>query len=325
MTYLIVTNGDNAARRIEKLKIADTVLSWRDVLHDGPVPLCESLQEQSRGRAMFIAGFAGLTEGEVLADFKQRDDILLNAPCDARIELWFEHDLYDQLQVMQIIHVLSHQCPDRDIYLVQSDDYLSEMAQVNFETLGTQAVHLTDTQCEYASRAWQAFCAKTPFEMMTFLMQPPTLPFIHRALKRLLREYNDVQTGLPLSLFNALSLLKKDKETPLKALFRHMQDCEEAKFMGDLSFAHLIGPVLKGDNALLKGVDKSLISMSQNEYQAFFDQRVTLTPLGEDVLQAKQRYTFPVDMNKWIGGVLCNSYYFDSRTNEMTEKDTVLS
>ena len=42
-----------------------------------------------------------------------------------RIELWFEHDLYDQLQLLQILDVFAGEdLPKRQIAPVQADEYL---------------------------------------------------------------------------------------------------------------------------------------------------------------------------------------------------------
>lgn len=170
MSRLIITNGDSAAQRIDALGHADFVLPWRDVLHEGPVLPCDSLRKQSIGRAAFIAGFADMPEPDVAHDFTQRDDVFLQAvgEDETHIELWFEHDLYDQLQLMQILDVLYRQFPIKDVYLVQADFYLAEIANEDFRILPQQAVKITASQKEYGAKAWQAFVRLILRRLKTF-------------------------------------------------------------------------------------------------------------------------------------------------------------
>ncbi len=318
MSRLIITNGDSAAQRIKELGVADLVLPWRDVLHEGPVLPCDDLCEQSVGRAAFIARFADMSRADVARDFAQRDDVFLQAAGDqgARIELWFEHDLYDQLQLMQILDVLYRRFPAKDVYLVQADFYLAEMVNEDFKELPHQAVKIALSQKEYGAQAWHVFCAPDPEMIVDFLTQEAILPFVHKALQRLLCEYPDAETGLPLSVSYALSLLCKKETAKIKEMFLHMQKCEEAKFMGDLSFAHLMDGLINAPVPVLCGDGKTLLKFNECEYMAFFEQTVKLSSLGHKILD---RQANNLDVNpdrRWIGGVhlFCdNMYVFDRK------------
>lgn len=52
---LHVTNGDIAAELLRASGLAGTVLPWRDILHDGPVPGWVSSDELAATRARHIA------------------------------------------------------------------------------------------------------------------------------------------------------------------------------------------------------------------------------------------------------------------------------
>ena len=74
---LHVTNGDIAAELIRATGIGGTVLPWRDVLHEGPLPGGLSLADLSEVRAHFLAqpGTAGSFE-DTLRHFRTRDATL---------------------------------------------------------------------------------------------------------------------------------------------------------------------------------------------------------------------------------------------------------
>lgn len=52
---LHITNGESVVEGFRQGSLAGRYLSWIDVLHEGPVPMCSSLEELSSIRARFIA------------------------------------------------------------------------------------------------------------------------------------------------------------------------------------------------------------------------------------------------------------------------------
>ena len=76
------------------------MIAWRDVLHEGPVPAVPDV-ELRRIRADFLGG-VGAGDVGTLAEFTARDRMLEDFG-DGAYMLWFEADLYDQLQLIQIL------------------------------------------------------------------------------------------------------------------------------------------------------------------------------------------------------------------------------
>jgi hypothetical protein len=91
LAALHVTNGD--ATDLAGTWLARRVLYWRDALHEGPVPAVGP-EELRRIRAEFL--------GDDTDGFAERDRIL-EAARGGEYLLWFEADLYDQLQIIQIL------------------------------------------------------------------------------------------------------------------------------------------------------------------------------------------------------------------------------
>src|SRR6185295_19412721 len=96
---LHITNGESVS--IPQTGLPGQVVYWNDILHDGPVPSGLSLQELSRVRERFISEFLSLPPSEV--SFARRDEAVLHFRDHEEVVLWFEHDLYDQLQLIQIL------------------------------------------------------------------------------------------------------------------------------------------------------------------------------------------------------------------------------
>jgi hypothetical protein len=101
---LHVTNGDAVVPEIAAVLGDDPaeIVPWRDVLHDGPVPAGLDPAELAAVRAAHLARRGWAQEDEALADMLARDERLRTHPAGEEIVLWFEHDLFDSLQLAQV-------------------------------------------------------------------------------------------------------------------------------------------------------------------------------------------------------------------------------
>src|SRR2546423_12861085 len=95
MSELIITNGDSAANLLAAAGRTGRILPWRDVLHEGPIlPVLDAC---TMARVDYLSDRFRIERADVAADFGARDAILKAHAGFDRVELWFEHDLYDQL------------------------------------------------------------------------------------------------------------------------------------------------------------------------------------------------------------------------------------
>src|SRR5215475_6065040 len=104
-SLLHVTNGESAGNTLRQTAVGGAVLPWQDVLHEGPVPAVPR-RKLLETRAAFLAECGWGNRAALRASFDQRDRRLLDALRDElHVVLWFEHDLYDQLQLLDVLSV----------------------------------------------------------------------------------------------------------------------------------------------------------------------------------------------------------------------------
>src|SRR5213083_467837 len=102
-TLLHVTNGESAGNTLRRTALGGAVLPWQDVLHEGPVPAVPR-PELLRVRAGFLSECGWGSRRAILSSLERRDRQLVEALRDGRhVVLWFEHDLYDQLQLLDAL------------------------------------------------------------------------------------------------------------------------------------------------------------------------------------------------------------------------------
>jgi hypothetical protein len=275
---LHVTNGDSTGDTLRQTALGGDVLPWRDVLHDGPVP--DVPPERMREvRAAFLSDCGWGRAGEILADMEFRDRLLCTAIADGRpVVLWFEHDLYDQLQLLQILALLDG---PGGVELIQSGGFLGPLSTDELEALWPGRAPLTDDLVALAHRGWDAMRAPEPTAIEEFLRDDTSaLPFLADALRRLLEELPDTRSGVSRTEHQLLEALADGPKTRVEA-FLACAAREEAPFAGDVwVFRTLagLGPLVTAGT------------------------RLELTDAGTAVLTGDADRIELVGIDRWVGG-----------------------
>ncbi|MGE4372832.1 MAG: hypothetical protein AB7E29_08020 [Xanthobacter sp.] len=314
MPKLIVTNGDVAVERLKGAHIGGQILPWRDMLHDGPVPPGHILDDVSDVRASFLSEALGLPLDEVRVDFARRDAMLEIHPAYDEVELWFEHDLYDQLQLLQILHFFSHEPERMGLYLVQADHYLGLLPDDELKALKTRRKPVTQVQMETAQEAWEAFTAPTPTSLARFSTQPRSaLPHLSAALQRLLAELPAPHSGLSLTEERILEQLA---EGPKKVahVFAAVNSMDEAQFLADLPFFLRLDELAFTHEPLVSGLpfrssDCGNLSFEQGNgsaaeiaYRTYAGAEIALTRAGMAALKGHFDHACENGIERAMGG-----------------------
>ena len=290
---LHITNGDSVALKLTGLE--GDILFWRDVLHEGPVPSGLTLDQLSALRAGFLAGLSGRAESNIRADFKARNDALASFHQRPEVILWFEHDLFDQLQLIQILDWFSHQ--DRDgtgLSLVCTDKYLGPLEPEQLKDLYPTRHEVTEAEIRLASRAWQYFCSSSPTGLTQVIREDTSaLPFLRGALLRHLQQFPSVSNGLSRTESQILATAGCGAAR-VRDLFRADQQKEERIFMGDLIFFSYVRGLTNCRVPLLRFV---------GERGGFADSEVAVTSEGGAVLRGEADRVRLNGINRWLGGV----------------------
>jgi hypothetical protein len=269
---LHITNGDSAATTLRQTALGGTVMSWQDVLHEGPLASVPPA-ELRRMRARFLAEQGWGDAGEIEDELRARDELFEQAVRERRpIVLWFEHDLFDQLQLLQILARLGEAAPGA-VELVQADWFLGNMNAAELERLWERRVRVTPEHVRLAGTAWEAVCSG---DLEAFLDRTDTsaLPYLEPALQRLHEE----RQPLPRTKRQLLAALAEGPKRPLQ-VFAENQTAEEASFLGDAwAFLHLWE--LHADGLLDPVAGSMPLPPPRGDYEAFASTLLELTPSG---------------------------------------------
>lgn len=298
MTELIITNGDSAAELLRLAGREATILPWRDVLHEGPITHTE-LAAATAERAAYLAGQFLLDPAEVADSLAERDALLRAHSDFTSVELWFEHDLYDQLQLVQVLAFFAGEVPRDGLVLVQADDFLGSQTVDTILGFADRARAVTAADLDLASGVWADLAAPTPERIATRLARTdPPLPFLAPALLRFLEELPAPGSGLGRSEHTLLAAIAHGATRP-DTLFHQLIAEEEAAFMGDWSFFRLLDDLAVCEVPLIAGLAPSQGNL---DGERFRDADLRLTMAGEEVLAGEEDHVALSGLDRWWAG-----------------------
>jgi hypothetical protein len=304
MATLVFTNGDTAADLLTEAGKDAVIEPWRDCLHLGPVPLTKSDKDLRHIRAKFLSVDFDDDEGEILAGLAARDGLIeLHKKFD-RIELWFEHDLYDQLQLIQILDMLANADRKEHVSIIQASVYLGMQTPETILDLASESVDVNGDMFADAQRVWRAFRADNPVKFSGCLSDEfPRLPFLNKAVARMLEELPG-SDGLSRTERQMLYCISRGINRP-GPLFARTMVMEEAAFWGDTGFFDVLSNLANGPEPLVEGLSEPFVPgllQDDNRRKAFITGDIDLTDAALSVLRGEQDYTDLNPIDRWIGG-----------------------
>jgi len=307
---LHVTNGESAADTLRQTALGGAVLAWRDTLHEGPVPAL-ARQELLRTRARFLAECGWGTRQALLSSLERRDRQLLAALRDeGRVVLWFEHDLYDQLQLLDVLSLAHAEEIAPELVVVGSFPGrpsfagLGELTAGELETLWPSRRRAATAELQSAASAWAALRAPEPSTLAEWgTRETPELPFLGPALRRLLEELPSPADGLSRTERQALQTVADGASTP-PAAFVGAQRLEEAPFLGDAWFYRALSSLGQGETRLVETDDGTPLPPAPplGDGRQFARLRLRLTATGKRVLRGEADRVELLSVDRWIGG-----------------------
>lgn len=327
MTTLHITNGDSVGAMLNELS-NDAVLPWRDVLHDGPVPGGIDASALRETRARFLSDSGWTTFDVVLADLTGRDAQLAAMGAGDDVVLWFEPDLYDQLQLLQILARLYLKPPKERpaITIVAADELLGTLSKFQLAKYIEKQRVVREADLEVAAQGWEAFTSSDDVLLKQFAAtETPlhaansysadssvVLPYLHAAIRRLLQEYPGESNGLSRTETQIVDVLMQGVRTLGEAYQQSHAPKEEWIWLGDWSFASYVQRLMRGPSPLVEFADAistrgddstdAIFAKMHEEGPAFWKRKIQLTESGRAVASGHANAISLNGIDRWIGG-----------------------
>jgi hypothetical protein len=279
---------------------------WADPLHEGPVPGGLTDAELVEVRQRYLAGPADITFDPV-NDLRQWRATMERHDSYEELILWFEHDLFDQLNLIQLLTWIREHFPaDKVVSLVCIGSFpghprfkgLGELTPDELASLIETRQRVSGPQYALAELAWRAFRQPTP-ESLDGIRQTDTsaLPYLAAAVTRFLQEFPWTTDGLSRTERRLLELASGDGIKLSKAV-PQMHASEDAYYVTDTSIAALAETLSRTSPALL-----TLAGGGEHAGDKVLSGSVTLTDVGRAVLTGQQDRVTVCGIDRWLGGV----------------------
>jgi len=267
---LHVINGDAAAADVAAALGKVEMLVWRDVLHEGPVPAVvpEQLVEI---RAEFLAARGWADRDEARISLRQRDARLAALQPSDKVVLWFEDDLYDQLQLIQVLDRLTDHNGPIDLMPLPREGRTPLLVR------HAHARSLGEPELALARHAWAAFTAPDPHALQDlWIAGTPQLPDLAPALGRVLEELPAVTDGL-----------SRGERQSLARLPATLSELIDGDFADE--------PRPFASHTVIESRLRALPELVTGDWTGF-----ELTDVGRAVLAGERRNE---QIDRWLGGV----------------------
>ena len=308
---LHIHNGDATAGTMRESGFPGEHKAFQEVLMEGPTPGSVSTDEWMSVRAEFLADDHELTTEKSEKGLREQQAWLKKFSEHDETILWFEHDLFCQINLIYLLDWFSKQPGAKGrLSLVCIGAFpgvkdfrgLGELTGEQLASLFDSRHQVTDAELALASRAWAAFRSPDPVEI-TRLIDDDTsvMPFLGQALRLHLKRFPSVKNGLGHIENKALELISSGA-IEFKQLFPRFWEAEPAYGLGDSQFWCALERLANAKEPLIKisGPENAEPRFKTDGYpEASFE----MTEIGRAVHASERDFIEANGIDLWLGGV----------------------
>lgn len=297
MKLLHIVNGDATAHVMSQSGIEGDVTVWREMLCEGPTTHSVGDDYFWDVRAKHFASEYDITNYE--QDVRPQFDLIAKHTQYDETILWFEYDLFCQLNMIALLHYLRQtKLAGQKISLVcvgkqRGSDKMLGLGEIDpkeYKGLMFVRTIMDDASLNYAATAWEAYCSNDITKLLPFIYQAsnPNFEYLADALSAHLRRFPSTTNGLNDVEQTILNLLDQQQLTEGK-LVRELLQWQQWYGFGDMQYFHYLSQMselIEKDGDILK-----------------------LTELGKQVHAASAQHI--IQPNTKMGGASKSDYWFD--------------
>ncbi len=247
MVYNIL-NGDSLAYSFPDSGIEGDIIIVREALIDGNLS-GGSLHDFWRSRANYL----GLTETEYHYDVVKEFEKLINAPDNSEFNLWFEYDLFCQVNMWFVISIINSLPIKKKVYAIYSShlnrtskQFWNGFGLVNSDDLVfcfANRTHLNSDDLQLGQDLWTAYKSSNFEELIRLAKnQTPIFPYLQEVVKAHVDRFpKDGTKGRP---ERALEDITENVSTEFGEVFKEFWNRESIYGFGDVQLKYLYDKVM---------------------------------------------------------------------------------
>lgn len=254
-SILHITNGDSTTNYLKKLNFSGDFITWREMLCEGKTTTDVGSETFWKNRFDFFKTSYKVSKQKFI-DFTIKEyRSLCNHKEQKEIVLWFEHDLFCQINMIAVISWLKRYRNGYNISLVCSGKIkdpnkmfgLSELNASKLKNHFKNRIELKQDDIEYADYIWQLYCSNSPLRLETIYKFNTSAAFkyLASAIEAHLQRFPSTINGLNKIENNILEAAIHKNPTSKKQLISQLLKEENIYGFGDLQYENKITDLRK--------------------------------------------------------------------------------
>ena len=247
MVYNIL-NGDSLAYSFPEAKIEGNIIVIREGLIDGELS-GDNLHDFWRSRAKYMR----ITEIEYHNSIVKEFEKIMNAPDHSEFNLWFEYDLFCQVNMWFVISIINNLPIRKKVYAVYTS-YLGRNDKQFWNGFGqatsgelkicfAERIPLNDNDLQFGQDLWAAYKSDDPEELIRLAKNQSTaFPYLQEVVKAHVERFpKDGTKGRPECV---LEEIIKNISTDFHQVFKEFWIRESIYGFGDSQLKELYDKVM---------------------------------------------------------------------------------
>lgn len=281
---LHITNGDAFTNILKKMPVEGAIITWREVLCEGKTTTDVGSESFWKTRFEFLKTTYKTTKQTFIEKTLKEYRRLCNEKQQDEIVLWFDNDLFCQINMIAVISWLKKYRPNVPISLVspsRKSQFFSSLTQDKLVKLFNKRIPLTNDDIAFADYVWQIYCSDSPIRLQS-IIQPANSNFnylldaIQLHLTRFPSVYNGLNSVENFVISEAVSKNLNSKDELISSLLFNEKDFG----YGDLQYISVVDnlkPLFEGFNPVKLNVKgKEILDAASNFYAELRNDNVFL-------------------------------------------------
>ena len=300
---LHITNGSILTNTLKDLEYDGEILTWEEMLCEGPTITDIDSDEFLKLRATFFNRYYDVDLD--IEEIKEEFEILNHPENYSEIVLWFEYDLFCHLNMIGVINLLHQKNIELPLYLVCSGRLsgeknlkgLSELTESQLHGHYLNKIKLTEDDIDLAITIWNIYCGKDHNLLKPYIVKSSSFEYLSNCLKAHLKRFPDSITGLNVLEKNILEIMRENDITSNNQLLGYALNYQGYYGYGDIQFERMI---------------KNLsLFISKKGH------KLALNRKGHEALLGQHNFASEIDDDFQFGGINKLDYQFCIQENKL--------
>jgi len=305
---LHIHNGDSTANTMREAGFPGEHFAFREALATGPTPQGLSKDDWVAVRAAYLAEQVELDAVKIKQELTAMDAALANLANHEEVILWFEHDLFCQINLIYLLDRFARQdIHSTRLSLICIGEFpgitdfrgLGQLSADQMASLFDTRHAITEAELSLGQRAWAAYCLPDPHNIEGLLSEDTSaLPFLDNAIRQHLGRFPSVRNGLAAAENKLLGFIS-DGVSDIGSLCSKFFAAEPAYGLGDSQIRRDLNRLANASRPLIQldGVDGSA------GMNAWLKAKCSITDTGRHVLAGQADFVQLNGIDLWLGGV----------------------